>query len=318
MDKLVLTFHYVWYGTPHGPAGEWRAWPARESGHDRYRPDQVFGGKRMIMSPNYPLDGPYDSLDPVLIERQLIDLRSARIDASIVSWWGVDDYSDRVLDALVDASAAHGHKVTIYYETPMLGWRVKDSTPAQRVLDDIKYVLHKHSHKESWLKVGGKPVIVIYVVDTQPLDVWREAKAGLVAEGFQPFFLGDSFKLDNLDVMDGLHTYNPVGRLARGEDLAALYRSVAEGIHARGKLFAATVLPGYDDRKIRTPGTYLPRESGGCYDRTWRAALASEADWVLVTSWNEWFEGSEIEPSIECGTDYLWQTAQYACAFRSR
>jgi hypothetical protein len=39
---------------------------------------------------------------------------------------------------------------------------------------------------------------------------------------------------------------------------------------------------------------------------------------VLVTSWNEWFEGSEIEPSIECGTDYLWQTAQYACAFRSK
>ena len=318
IEKRVLAFHYVWYGTPWGPSGAWRAWPAEENGVARYRPDLVFGGRRMIMSPDYPLDGPYDSLDPALIKRQLADLRTAQIDTSVISWWGIGDYSDRVLDALVTAAdEGPAHKVTIYYETPMLGWRAKDKSPADVALADMRYLLGKHGSRTCWLKAGGRPVIVIYVLDTQPLEVWRAAREGLQAAGFDPFFLGDSFKLETLAVMDGLHTYNPVGRLVRGEDLGATYRAVAEGVHGAGKLFAATVLPGYDDRKIRTPGLCLPRENGGCYDRTWRAALSSQPEWILVTSWNEWFEGSEIEPSLEFGSDYLWQTAQYARAFKA-
>jgi hypothetical protein len=94
-------------------------------------------------------------------------------------------------------------------------------------------------------------------------------------------------------------------------DVAGLYRQVSEAAHKQDKLFAATVLPGFDDRKIRTPGTLLLREDGGCYNKTWHAAVGSGADWVLITSWNEWHEGSEIEPSLENGTDYLWLTAQW-------
>ena len=77
-EKLVLAFHYVWYGTPFGPAGMWRGWPGGREG--RYNPDLVYHGKRMVDSPNYPLDGPYDSLDPAVIERQFRELAHAGID----------------------------------------------------------------------------------------------------------------------------------------------------------------------------------------------------------------------------------------------
>ncbi len=33
-----------------------------------------------------------------------------------------------------------------------------------------------------------------------------------------------------------------------------------------------------------------------------------EGDWVFITSWNEWHEGTEIEPSIEHGYDALDET----------
>jgi glycoprotein endo-alpha-1,2-mannosidase len=313
-NKRVLAFHYVWYGTPFGPAGEWRGWPG---GYEkRYNPDLVFDGKRMVDSPNYPLDGPYDSLDPVVIERQFRELAQAGVDTSIVSWWGIDDYSDRVLDALVARAEGTDYRITLYYETPMVQRRKGEDTEVKRILDDLAYILGQHGHKDAWLKVDGRPVIVIYVVDTYPLDVWRQVKEGLQQAGFDPFFLGDTFNLQALSVMDGLHTYNPVGRLVRGEDLPALYRQVSEGVHKQGKLFAATVLPGFDDRKIRTPGTLLTREDGGCYNKTWRAALDSDPDWVLVTSWNEWHEGSEIEPSTEDGIRYLWLTRQWVRGFK--
>ncbi|MBC7345261.1 MAG: hypothetical protein H5U03_07580, partial [Clostridia bacterium] len=267
---------YVWYGTPFGPAGEWRAWPG---GYEkRYNPDLVFDGKRMVDSPNYPLDGPYDSLDPVVIERQFRELRHAGVDGSIVSWWGIDDYSDRVLDALVAKAEGTDYRITLYYETPMVKRRQGQDTETKRIFEDMKYILNKHAHKDAWLKVDGRPVIVIYVVDTYPLAVWQEAKEALKKEGFDPFFLGDTFNLEALKVMDGLHTYNPLRRLISGEDLAATYRRIAEGVRKEGAgrrvIFAPTVIPGFDDRKIRTPGTLLARENGGCYNKTWLAALA--------------------------------------------
>jgi len=38
-------------------------------------------------------------------------------------------------------------------------------------------------------------------------------------------------------------------------------------------------------------------------------------DWVLITSFNEWHEGSEIEPSLEDGDRYLKLTKQYGPRF---
>lgn len=316
VERLVLAFHYVWYGTPFGPAGGWRHWSGGTE--PRYNPDLVFDGKRMIDAPHYPLDGVYDSGDPVVIRRQLAELRQAGVDASIVSWWGIDDYSDQVLNALVREAAATGYRLTVYYETPMVARRKGEQSEAARIQTDLRYLLEKHAGSRSWLHVAGRPAIVIYRVDLYPLAVWQEVKDGLRAAGFEPFFVGDTFNLEALAVMDGLHIYNPARRLLSGEDLAATYQRISAEVRRQGKLFAATVIPGFDDRKIRTPGTFLAREDGGCYNRTWQAAFASQPDWVLVTSWNEWHEGSEIEPSREYGTAYLWLTAQWARAFKTR
>jgi hypothetical protein len=66
------------------------------------------------------------------------------------------------------------------------------------------------------------------------------------------------------------------------------------------------------------PGTLIPRADGATYAATWQAALAVEPASVLVASWNEWHEGSEIEPSREHGTRYLEATRAWAARFRAR
>ena len=50
----------------------------------------------------------------------------------------------------------------------------------------------------------------------------------------------------------------------------------------------------------------------------WRAAIAAVPDWVLLTSWNEWHEGSEIEPSVEYGSRILDETAAFSREFLAR
>ena len=79
----------------------------------------------------------------------------------------------------------------------------------------------------------------------------------------------------------------------------------------------ASVAPGFDDRAIRSPGTLIGRDEGATYDATWRAALVVDPTWILVSTWNEWHEGSEIEASLEHGRRYLDATRRWADAFRS-
>ena len=59
-------------------------------------------------------------------------------------------------------------------------------------------------------------------------------------------------------------------------------------------------------------------QADGVAPKTWHAALDSDPDWVLITSWNEWHEGSEIEPSLEHGDREIVATAGFAQDFRSR
>jgi glycoprotein endo-alpha-1,2-mannosidase len=69
-------------------------------------------------------------------------------------------------------------------------------------------------------------------------------------------------------------------------------------------LFVPSVGPGYMDVSVRPWNgiTTRDRKNGEYYDRMWQAALkssSSQANQVVsVTSFNEWHEGTQIEPAV--------------------
>jgi hypothetical protein len=79
-----------------------------------------------------------------------------------------------------------------------------------------------------------------------------------------------------------------------------------------------TVGCGYDDRKIRYPVNSTDRENGALYRRQWESALAGAPDIVLVNTWNEWAEGTIIQPSVEFGYKYLELTLTYSLIFHGK
>jgi hypothetical protein len=84
------------------------------------------------------------------------------------------------------------------------------------------------------------------------------------------------------------------------------------------KIWAATVQPGYDDRLIPgRRGLFQDRQNGSVYRSTFEAALASDPDWIFITTWNEWWEHTYIEPSELCGDQYLKLTREFADRWKS-
>jgi hypothetical protein len=85
------------------------------------------------------------------------------------------------------------------------------------------------------------------------------------------------------------------------------------------KIWVATVNPGADNRKVPTQPEKVvrDRENGNYYRETWHAAFSTYPDWIMITSWNEWPEGTMIEPSVTYGNLYLDITRQFAAQFKS-
>jgi hypothetical protein len=61
----------------------------------------------------------------------------------------------------------------------------------------------------------------------------------------------------------------------------------------------------------------VDRSNGEVYDRQWRSAIETGADWVVVTSWNEWWENTHVEPSERYGSTYLQRTRVWANVFKT-
>jgi hypothetical protein len=90
---------------------------------------------------------------------------------------------------------------------------------------------------------------------------------------------------------DGVYTYDIV---TYGGWMFARFCHEA---HARGLLCAPSVGPGYDAQRGSGDPVVKPRRQGATYDAMWRAAIAAHADRITITSYNEWHEGTQIEPA---------------------
>ncbi|MCS7166088.1 MAG: glycoside hydrolase family 99-like domain-containing protein [Gemmatales bacterium] len=306
--RLVLAFYYGWYGTPQH-TGKWVHWQGVNA-----------LDKRIENSTHYPILGAYDSHDPHVVAQHCKDAKNVGIDGFIATWWRPRDFHDRGLPLLLNTAHKHGLAVTVYIET------VPDQTVEQAVQDAL-YILSQYSDHPAWLRVDSKPVLFVYAraIEQLGLDNWRRVIA-IVAQKRKSavLWIGDRMSPEAVRIFDGIHTYNITEQTA-GKDPEQIRLWARQQfprwvrLSPPEKISCLTVIPGYDDSKLKErkpPRPITSRHQGDTYRILWEEAIAANPDWILITSWNEWHEGTEIEPSVEHGNRELQTTKIYSARFK--
>jgi hypothetical protein len=262
----VSAFYYPWYGTS-SLDGAFQHWSQR--GHTP--PND-------IASAYYPLRGLYSSSDTLVTAGQMDEIRAAGIDEIAVSWWGQGSPEDIRLPEVVAAARADGIAVTVHLE-PYAGRTVAST------VDDLVY-----------LRRFGIRTFYVYRPLDLPVADWAAAEAALHAGGSTVFAQTALVGAAAAAGFDGVYTYDIV--VYSGDKFARLCAQA----HAVKLLCAPSVGPGYDARRGSGDPVVKPRRNGATYDAMWKAAIQAGADRVTITSYNEWHEGTQIEPASSSPT----------------
>jgi len=220
----------------------------------------------------HPSNGFYDNSDPTLLASHVADLQYAGMDAGIASWWGQGTNTDHRFPRLLNAANNTSFRWCVYYEPEGYG----DPTVTQ-LANDIDYIVTNYGQNSAYLRVNGKPVIFSYADPNDGcgmVDRWVQANQGRAYIVLKVFagYLGCT------NQPDSWHQYAP-----------------AFDVNQQGS-FAYFVSPGF--YKADEPTPRLIRDVAR-FAIDIQFMIASNANWQLITTYNEWGEGTAVESANE-------------------
>lgn len=276
-----------------------------------------------------------------MIARHIAQARAAGIDGFAVHWFAPGNRTDTNFQTVLDLSPDG------FMSTATFLYHILPGTNQAGVVEALRYLISRYAAHPRFLRVAGRPVILFSDMYRVPdagggrpasdQDVatavarWAEIRQAVDPE-HHTWWIAEGLKPDYLAVFDGLYVYKidhaccPTAY--RGASRWAGWVRDWERRTGQPKLWIGTVMPGWDDLNSAQPHcadlrvSSAPfardRENGAYYARTWEAVLPTQPDLILIHSFNEWVEGSYIEPSLRFGDLYLQLTAQWAARYKGR
>jgi hypothetical protein len=283
-----------------------------------------------ISAGDKPLE-PYHSDDPAAIARHIQLALDTGLNGFTLHWFTPGDRTDHNFGALLARSEGHDFFSTIVFSRHI---RPGAPTPSYQTIGGaLRYVINHHGSHPNFLRLDGKPVLLftdVYRAPTtgeSPQQFWAVVRSQVDPQR-QMWWIAEGLDASYLSVFDGLYVFK-ISHAAYPHDYVKSPRwgaQVREWEQRTGqpKLWLATISPGWDDTRagcvpdVRVPNTphRLDRADGVVYQATFEAALASNPDWLIVSSFNEWVEGSYIEPSVFYGDKYLQMTEGFVKQFK--
>ncbi len=305
---LVLAHYMPWYGAK--PAREAWGWHWTMNHFD---PDVVrWDGEREIASHDYPLIGPYDSGDPHALECQVLQMKLAGIDGVIIDWYGIEDVHDYAAIhqntlALIPLLKKAGLKFAICYEDQSIGQIVKqkDLTAEEGIVlgrEALQWVEQSWFEDEAYVKIDDRPVLLIFGPQYFSGAQWKS-----LGEDFSSHPL--IYALPHLAEpagADGPFGWPPVDG---GKTVStSAWRGYLERLHARsaeGESVVAVAFPGfrdiYEKAELHESYGFIDDRNGETLAETLDLALKQQPRLLQIATWNDYGEGTVVEPSRDLG-----------------
>lgn len=284
-----------------------------------------------------PQLGYYSSHDPNAIRKHFQMLNDAGINSILCEWWGsnyTDDsepysygFTDSTFKLLLEESKAYNISVGIKFQP-------YKSASQSSIYSDFQYILQNYLDHPQYLKISGKPVIVIcdpwsssanFYFSISNIKHFRSDilfiaeisdrfQIGLsVDEGYFAVFQKyvripfSSSKGENEEEEEDENQHNLLFSDCKN------WKSFQLISQERGIYFIPSVSPGFN-----APGTWKvrmkSRQNGSAYSEMWKKAIESQSPIILINSFNNWVDGNMIENAMETDrwkmTERTWMSSK--------
>lgn len=284
--------------------------------------------------PELPALGKYNSQDQDVVTQQIAWSTAAGINVWDLEWMMPNDFVDQTIQNTVLTNPHIGDiRFAMFYDYAVRFNSDLTVTPAKTktIVSDFQYLAARYFSHPSYLKVGkGRPVVFFYAsFALTPVSAVQQTVAAIrkamTEAGFDIYLIGDEYyapnapdpaRIKNWDAIFGYNVYaykagysDDNGFFAMHKSMFEKYKAVAQEL---GVEFVPSVMPGFNDRGVRRTcadnAALARRTSAGAREGSMFAeflsdlalpyAKDSKLKMLHITSFNEWHEDTEIEPSI--------------------
>jgi hypothetical protein len=262
--------------------------------------------------PNHIAVG-YSSNNPKKIAKQIKAARRDGIDAFIVDWYGDrDPYINQNYGQMQQIAAKHHFHIAMMYDQA-----ARQVGATDEVISDLQqfhdaYLAANAAGSNAYLTYDGRPVIFIF--PHGHFADWDEVRAAVNKWNPAPFLIDENLPGQYAKDFDGFYPWinpGPKGWAADGhnwgkEYLADFYKTMAS--HYSDKVIVGGAWPQFNDSKASWGlNRHIAPRCGQTFLDTlnfWKLYFPPKQiiPFVLIETWNDYEEGSEIEPGIAvCG-----------------
>lgn len=312
-DQPLRLAHYMpWYAAPGGSSGESWGWHWTM---DHFDPQQIrWDGRREIASHEYPLIGPYDSGDDATLECQVLLMKLAGLDGVVIDWYGTGDHYDhaanhRHSEKLVSWLRKAGLKFAVCYEDQAfnrLGLPPGEALAQAR--RDFGWAAKHWFSDDAYVRVADRPLVLVFGPQHFQKEDWTALRSGLPAD---PLLFGLPH-LVKAHGFDGFYGWPPVsgGKALAPEawktELATLTKR-----QKSGENHVAVAFPGfhdiYEEAGVHDSYGSIAHRHGATFAESLDLATRGGAPVIQVATWNDYGEGTVIEPTWNHGFRFLEQ-----------
>lgn len=310
VSPQIMVHYMPWYAAKPA-SGEW-GWHWTMNHFD---PNTITAdGRREIASHYYPLIGPYDSNDPHVLECHVLLMKFAGIDGAIIDWYGIKDHRDyaaihRNTNHLIAYIEKAGLSFAICYEDQSVKHLVNDgvlreSQALSHGQDVLRWMQDHWFVADEYAKIAGRPLLFVFGPQYFKGAAWQELFSGLPQP---PHFYTLNSRHGGAD---GVFGWPPVhdGRVVP----PAAWRAYLSQLYEKGGV--GTAFPKfhdiYSEAGVRESYGYLDDQAGAVFAETLERA-GEHASLIQIVTWNDYGEGTIIEPTAEFGYRYLKAIQSY-------